>query len=61
MKVTASTLLLFLISVALVFASLIGCFRPFEGDSVDFMAQYKYGFMAAGYAVLAFAVVFRNQ
>ncbi|WP_235068223.1 hypothetical protein [Asticcacaulis sp. YBE204] len=53
--------MLFLISVTLVFASLIGCFRPFEGEAVDVMTQYKYAFMGAGYAVLAFAVLFKSR
>ncbi|ESQ78286.1 hypothetical protein AEYBE204_14035 [Asticcacaulis sp. YBE204] len=61
MKPTATTILLFLISVTLVFASLIGCFRPFEGEAVDVMTQYKYAFMGAGYAVLAFAVLFKSR
>ncbi|BBF80370.1 hypothetical protein EM6_0950 [Asticcacaulis excentricus] len=53
--------MLFLISVSLVFASLIGYFRPFEGEGVDFMTQYKYVLMGAGYAVLAFAVIFKSR
>jgi len=61
MKLTATTILLFLISVALVIASLIGYFRPVEGVGVDFMTQYKYALMGAGYAVLAFAVIFRGR
>ncbi|MDC7683464.1 hypothetical protein PQU92_09270 [Asticcacaulis sp. BYS171W] len=61
MKPTATTILLFLISVTLVFASLIGYFRPFEGEGVDIMAHYKYAFMGAGYAVLAFTVLFKSR
>ncbi|ADU13171.1 hypothetical protein [Asticcacaulis excentricus] len=61
MKLTATTILLFLISVSLVFASLIGYFRPFEGEGVDFMTQYKYVLLGAGYAVLAFAVIFKSR
>ncbi|MFT3997018.1 MAG: hypothetical protein QM667_06405 [Asticcacaulis sp.] len=61
MKLTATTILLFLISVALVIASLIGYFRPFEAEGVAFMAENKYVLMGAGYAVLAFAVIFRGR
>jgi hypothetical protein len=61
MKLTATTLLLFLISVALVFASLIGYMRPFEGLGVDFMSENKYSLMMAGYAILALGVIFRGR
>jgi len=61
MKLTATTILLFLISVALVIASLIGYFRPVEGLGVDFMAAHSFALMGAGYAVLAFAVIFRSR
>lgn len=61
MKPTAETLLLFLISAALVMASLIGHFRLFDATSVDVMAHYKYLLMGLGYGVLSLSIILRDQ
>ncbi len=56
MKVSAFTLLLFFVSVALVMASLVGHFR-----SVPPLSEYQYWLMTAGFGVLAFGLIFKGQ
>jgi len=56
MKLTAFTLLMFLIAVALVTASLIGHFR-----AVPYLSDYQYWLMTGGFGVLAFGLIFKGQ
>jgi hypothetical protein len=58
MKLSAPTILLFLISVALVATGLIGWFRPalLPRD----VAEQKFWFVTAGWGVLAFATLIRS-
>ncbi len=56
MKLSAFTLLLFFVSVALVIASLIGHFRD-----VQYLTQYQYWLMTGGFGVLAFGIIFKGQ
>lgn len=59
MKLSAATLLLFLVSVALVTAGLLGHFRP------DLMAPEivanRFWFVAAGWGVLAVGVLLKGS
>jgi hypothetical protein len=57
MKLSAFTLLLFLLSAALAMASLIGVFRPLT----PWLSEYKYGLMLAGWGVLAFGIIFKGR
>ena len=56
MKVSAFTLLLFFVAVALVMASLVGHFR-----TVEYLTQYQYWLMAGGFGVLAFGIIFKGH
>jgi hypothetical protein len=56
MKLSAFTLLLFFVSVALVMASLIGHFR-----TVPHLSEYQYWLMTAGFGVLAYGLIFKGQ
>lgn len=56
MKVSAFTLLLFFIAVALVMASLIGHF-----SLVPQLSEYQYWLMTGAFAVLAFGIIFKGQ
>ncbi|ESQ80708.1 hypothetical protein AEAC466_21625 [Asticcacaulis sp. AC466] len=56
MKVSAFTLLLFFISVALVMASLIGYF-----GIAPQLREYHYWLMTGGFAVLALGIIFKGQ
>ncbi|MBW8882869.1 MAG: hypothetical protein JF615_16030 [Asticcacaulis sp.] len=56
MKLSAFSLLLFFVSVALVIASLIGHFRD-----VQYLTQYQYWLMTGGFAVLTFGIIFKGQ
>lgn len=56
MKVSAFTLLLFFIAVALVMASLIGHF-----STIPQLSEYQYWLMTGGFAVLAFGIIFKGQ
>ncbi len=56
MKVSALTLLLFFIAVALVLASLVGHF-----SDVPYLTQYQYWLMAGSFGVLAFGVIFKGH
>ena len=56
MKLSAFTLLLFFVSVALVIASLIGHFRD-----VQYLTEYQYWLMTGGFGVLAFGIIFKGQ
>lgn len=59
MKLSAATLLLFLVSVVLVAAGLLGHFRP------DLMApeivDNRFWLVAAGWGVLAFGVLLKSS
>lgn len=63
MKFSASLLLLFLISVALVIASLIGFLNPlaWQADTINWMSAHSYSLMAAGYFVLAIGVLLKAR
>ena len=56
MKLSALTLLLFFVSVALVMASLVGYFRD-----VAILTENRYWLALGGYAVLAFGVIFKGH
>lgn len=56
MKLSAFTLLMFFISVALVMASLIGHFRH-----VEFLTEYQYWLMTGAFGVLAFGIIFKGH
>ncbi len=56
MKLSAFSLLLFFVSVALVVASLIGHFRE-----VEYLTTYQYWLMTGGFGVLAFGIIFKGQ
>ena len=56
MKLSAFTLLLFFVSVALAMASLVGHFR-----TVEYLTEYRYWLMTGAFAVLAFGVIFKGQ
>ncbi|MFT4075287.1 MAG: hypothetical protein QM647_07110 [Asticcacaulis sp.] len=56
MKLSAFTLLLFFVAVALVGASLLGHFRP-----VPHISEYAYWLMTAAFAVLSFGIVFKGE
>ena len=56
MKISAFTLLLFFVAVALVMASLIGHFR-----TVEYLTEYQYWLMAGGFGVLAFGIIFKGH
>ncbi len=58
MKLSAPTILLFLISVALVATGLIGWFRP--ALLPQDVAEQKFWFVTAGWGVLAFATLIRS-
>jgi hypothetical protein len=56
MKLSAFSLLVFFVSVALAIASLIGHFRE-----VQYLTEYKYWLMTAAFGVVAFGVFFKGQ
>ena len=56
MKLSAFTLLWFLVSAALVGASLVGVFRPHT-----VLCEYRYGLALAGWAVLALGIIFKGR
>ncbi|HEX7799593.1 MAG TPA: hypothetical protein VF402_04530 [Asticcacaulis sp.] len=56
MKLTAFTLLMFFVAVALVTASLIGHF-----SSVPYLSAYQYWLMTGGFGVLALGMIFKGQ
>ena len=56
MKLSAITLLLLFVSVALAMASLVGHFRP-----VPYLSDNQYWLMTGGFCVLAFGVIFRGR
>ncbi len=56
MKLSAFTLLLFFIAVALVMASLIGHFR-----TVPHISEYAYWLMTAAFGVLTFGIIFKGR
>lgn len=56
MKLSAFTLLLFFVSVALVMASLIGHFK-----NIPHLSEYQYWLMTAGFGVLAYGLIFKGQ
>jgi len=56
MKLSAFTLLMFLVSVTLVMGSLIGHFRD-----IPYLSEYQYWLMTGGFAVLAFGLIFKGQ
>jgi hypothetical protein len=58
MRLSAQTILLFLVSVALVATGLIGWFRP-AALPAD-VADAKFWFVFAGWAVLALATLLRS-
>jgi len=57
MKLSAFTLLLFLLSAALVMASLIGVFR----EHTPYLSEYRYGLLLGGWGVLAFGIIFKGR
>lgn len=56
MKLSAFTLLLFFVSVALALASLVGRFQE-----VQYLTEYQYWLMAGAFGVLAFGIIFKGQ
>ncbi len=56
MKVSAFTLLLFFIAVALVMASLIGHFY-----AIPQLSEYQYWLMTGAFAILALGIIFKGQ
>lgn len=56
MKLSAFSLLLVLISVALVTASLVGHFRD-----VQYLTEHQYWLAIGGFAVMVFGVIFKGQ
>ncbi len=56
MKLSALTLLLFFVSVALIAGSLIGYFHP-----TPYLTEYRYWLAISGYAVLAFGIIFKGH
>ncbi len=56
MKISAFTLLLFFVAVALVMASLIGHFRD-----IEILTRYQYWLMTGGFGVLAFGIIFKGH
>ncbi|MDC7674554.1 MULTISPECIES: hypothetical protein [Asticcacaulis] len=56
MKLTATTLLLCLLSAALVIGSLFGYARP-----LPFLSEHKYWLMSGGWAVLFLGFVFKGE
>ncbi|ESQ76850.1 hypothetical protein [Asticcacaulis sp. AC402] len=56
MKLSAFTLLLFFVSVALAIASLVGRFQE-----VQYLTEYQYWLMTGAFGVLAFGLIFKGQ
>ena len=56
MKLSALTLLLFFVSVALVMASVVGYFRP-----LPYVTEYRYWLALGGYSILAFGLIFKGH
>ena len=56
MKLSALTLLLFFVSVALCIASLLGHFR-----CVPYLTEYQYWLMTGAFGVVTFGIVFKGH
>ncbi|MFN3229449.1 MAG: hypothetical protein ACK41P_06320 [Asticcacaulis sp.] len=56
MKLTAPTILLFLISLTLVVAALVGHVRE-----TPYLSEHKFWLAVAGYGVLVFGTIFRGR
>ncbi len=56
MKLSALTLLLFFVAVALCIASLIGHFR-----TVEYLTQYQYWLMTGAFGVVTFGIIFKGH
>lgn len=55
MKLNAPTILLFLLSLALVIAGLVGHFQ-----TVQYLTEYKFWLVTGGYGLLTIGVLFRG-